>query len=1336
MMGSKEGVLFPDCPDRKRHLTGELRNRSAFRMELEVLMMKKRLYKIKMLTAVTCAAMLSCMAPAVSVPADDWTEGGWDEGGWDEGGWDEGGYDEGGWDEGGWDEGGFEEGGSEDVFDGNEGGETDQGGSDGAAMETSYTSVNFADLVTERASVPTSADGSVTGSSGAFDGTFVISAGAKNLVSAIAESANAQGGSGSISGSGGEPYVKAVIRFPDGVTVGSAEVENGLSSCSLEAESDYTNTVTVKINVKGGDLSSFLSNYNSDQSEGEGSAKKAVIRISYSGDIGSGTDLDGPSNTVSFSTSEEHRQIQAGNQPVEYSFDGGTRCAGAGAAEEGNAGGEEDAYTEGEEGIDTEGGEDFYTEGEEGIDTEGEEDFYTEGEEGIDTEGEEDFYTEGEDGIDTEGEGDFYTEGEDGIDTDTDDPYGENGADTDDPYGENGADTDDPYGENGADADDPYGENGTDADDPSGEEDGINYDEENGPKEKETDDGIDYDEERQMADEPQSGTESTPPEEGKVSVTYRFISETVEPVLPDEITELYLPAGSSVEKGTEVKAEWPTDLDKERPYYGETESGRWKFNGYDNDTATAGDEEIVFTGSWVYETPKTYTILNEAASTDETRPVPDDLPVYDTFTQNGYEGEVLTVVEPKEENKTFETEDGVWTYEYRDPETVTLGEEEELLITYYYSFSEAEPAEHEVSFVFESGTEGYEIPEELNIVCLQAPYMVPDGTEVEPDPIEDSPYEPEDGKGRWIFVGYEPEGSVVVDGEDVLFTGTWIYEEKLTYNVKSKCVSDTEGRSIPDGFPVHEAFKYPGYPGETLTPQEPLVDEYKTEDGVWNYSWTEPETVSLAEETELTILYHYEFTPTGTSTVTVRFESGPKKGQLPKPLDVSENWEAYIGSKVDAPNTPPLNKTYKDSSGTWTFTGFTPASLIVSKDPARNVFVGTWYLTAAPEKEYPVSYRFVSGTDGRSLPDAVLVYTPSDTKLYKKGTTVRARSPEVKSVKVEDGVWKFTGYTNSPLTVTSDPEKNVLVGVWTFKADPTYGVKYKFVSWSKKYKLPDAVKTLLPTDGNRYLNGTRVKPIAPSEKVVYVKQGAWRFEGYDKSSVVISGSDALFTGTWKFTPDDVFHVTYRFVSGTKGYDLPDSVMAYLPSDKKTYREGDVVKAQKPAKTTVTDGDVVWTFRGYDSNSKKVSNKDIVFTGTWTASKRNDTVTIQFFKKWVDNSNASGRRPQKILITLYKNDSAYQTYTCAAPSGASNTWSYTVRGLPRYENGREIHWTVDERPVEGYSKSVDGLTITNTLGNRTAGARTGDRNPVFLYLGIALAAAGAVVLVLVLGRRKK
>ena len=339
-------------------------------------------------------------------------------------------------------------------------------------------------------------------------------------------------------------------------------------------------------------------------------------------------------------------------------------------------------------------------------------------------------------------------------------------------------------------------------------------------------------------------------------------------LLPDEITELYLPAGSSVEKGTEVKAEWPTDLDKERPYYGETESGRWKFNGYDNDTATAGDEEIVFTGSWVYETPKTYTILNEAASTDETRPVPDDLPVYDTFTQNGYEGEVLTVVEPKEENKTFETEDGVWTYEYRDPETVTLGEEEELLITYYYSFSEAEPAEHEVSFVFESGTEGYEIPEELNIVCLQAPYMVPDGTEVEPDPIEDSPYEPEDGKGRWIFVGYEPEGSVVVDGEDVLFTGTWIYEEKLTYNVKSKCVSDTEGRSIPDGFPVHEAFKYSGYPGETLTPQEPLVDEYKTEDGVWNYSWTEPETVSLAEETELTILYHYEFTPTGTSTVT------------------------------------------------------------------------------------------------------------------------------------------------------------------------------------------------------------------------------------------------------------------------------------------------------------------------------------------------------------------------------------------------------------------------------------------------------------------------------------
>ena len=115
---------------------------------------------------------------------------------------------------------------------------------------------------------------------------------------------------------------------------------------------------------------------------------------------------------------------------------------------------------------------------------------------------------------------------------------------------------------------------------------------------------------------------------------------------------------------------------------------------------------------------------------------------------------------------------------------------------------------------------------------------------------------------------------------------------------------------------------------------------------------------------------------------------------------------------------------------------------------------------------------------------------------------------------------------------------------------------------------------------------------------------------------------------------------------------------------------------------------------------------------------------------------AGERAQKVLITLYKNGGAYQTYTCTAPANSSDTWNYTVRDLPKYENGREISWTVDEAPVEGYSKSIRGMTITNTYGNRTQGARTEDRNPILLYAGIALAALGAVVLVLVLGLKKK
>ena len=42
----------------------------------------------------------------------------------------------------------------------------------------------------------------------------------------------------------------------------------------------------------------------------------------------------------------------------------------------------------------------------------------------------------------------------------------------------------------------------------------------------------------------------------------------------------------------------------------------------------------------------------------------------------------------------------------------------------------------------------------------------------------------------------------------------------------------------------------------------------------------------------------------------------------------------------------------------------------------------------------------------------------------------------------------------------------------------------------------------------------------------------------------------------------------------------------------------------------------------------------------------------------------------------------------------DNWSYTFADLPKYENGKKIKYSIDEKSVEGYKKSVEGYNLTN------------------------------------------
>ena len=41
------------------------------------------------------------------------------------------------------------------------------------------------------------------------------------------------------------------------------------------------------------------------------------------------------------------------------------------------------------------------------------------------------------------------------------------------------------------------------------------------------------------------------------------------------------------------------------------------------------------------------------------------------------------------------------------------------------------------------------------------------------------------------------------------------------------------------------------------------------------------------------------------------------------------------------------------------------------------------------------------------------------------------------------------------------------------------------------------------------------------------------------------------------------------------------------------------------------------------------------------------------------------------------------------------WKYTFTGLPKYSEGQEIKYTIDEEAVADYTKEIDGYNLINT-----------------------------------------
>ena len=100
---------------------------------------------------------------------------------------------------------------------------------------------------------------------------------------------------------------------------------------------------------------------------------------------------------------------------------------------------------------------------------------------------------------------------------------------------------------------------------------------------------------------------------------------------------------------------------------------------------------------------------------------------------------------------------------------------------------------------------------------------------------------------------------------------------------------------------------------------------------------------------------------------------------------------------------------------------------------------------------------------------------------------------------------------------------------------------------------------------------------------------------------------------------------------------------------------------------------------------------------WTATNAKITnIDIAGKKTWDDANNQDGKRPDKIKVILKKtvDGDGQTTKVTEKEVTKENNWSYEFNDLPKYENGKEITYSIDEEAVPGYEKSTDGYNLKN------------------------------------------
>lgn len=126
-----------------------------------------------------------------------------------------------------------------------------------------------------------------------------------------------------------------------------------------------------------------------------------------------------------------------------------------------------------------------------------------------------------------------------------------------------------------------------------------------------------------------------------------------------------------------------------------------------------------------------------------------------------------------------------------------------------------------------------------------------------------------------------------------------------------------------------------------------------------------------------------------------------------------------------------------------------------------------------------------------------------------------------------------------------------------------------------------------------------------------------------------------------------------------------------------------------------------TSTGTDSDPEDESHLICDFTNHYKPEK----ISVDGTKSWDDFDNRLGLRPQTIKVILNRDGKKYSEVT----TSEAENWTYSFTNLYKYhDGGKEYVYTVTEEPVPGYTLTVDGYNMKNTLKSGSVTLNKTDR----------------------------